>query len=202
MVSDALFHGLFWSLFSGTLIIRVLSILQVRNAGVSFAPDAQAIKHEGKTAFAIRVVAFFLLIGMLVAFAVNPAWIRRLDFPLPAAAHWIGFGLGLLGLATWAWAQVTLGRQWSAQVQLRGAHQLVTSGPYAWVRHPLYAALVGVSIAFALVTTNWLFVAFGAFAITLLPTRILREEKMMEEGVPGYEAYSAKVRYRLLPGVW
>jgi len=202
MVSDAIFHALFWSLFAGTLLIRVLSILQVLKAGERFAPDAQAIRHEGRAAFAVRIVAFFLLIGMLVAYAVNPGWMRRLDFPLPAAAHWVGFGLGLVGLATWAWAQVTLGRQWSAQVQLRGAHQLITSGPYAWVRHPLYAALVGASIAFALVTANWLFVAFGALAIGLLPNRILREEKMMKEAVAGYDAYSAKVRFRIIPGVW
>ena len=79
---------------------------------------------------------------------------------------------------------------------------LVTSGPYAWVRHPLHAALAGVSIAFALVTSNWLFVAFGVLAIGFLPGRILREEKMMKRGVRGYAAYSAKVRFRLIPGVW
>jgi protein-S-isoprenylcysteine O-methyltransferase Ste14 len=70
------------------------------------------------------------------------------------------------------------------------------------VRHPLYAALVGVSIAFALVTANWLFAGFGVLAIGFLPSRILHEEKMMKEGVPGYGEYSARVRFRLLPGVW
>ena len=62
--------------------------------------------------------------------------------------------------------------------------------------------MVGASIAFALVTANWLFVAFGALAIGLLPNRILREEKMMKEAVAGYDAYSAKVRFRIIPGVW
>jgi protein-S-isoprenylcysteine O-methyltransferase Ste14 len=202
MVGDALFHGLFWALFGGIMVIRVLSVLQVRRAGERFTPDAQAVKQEGRLAFSVRVVAFLFLIGMLVAYALNPGWMRGLDFPLPGAAHWVGFGLGLLGLATWAWAQVTLGRQWSAQVQLREEHQLVTGGPYAWVRHPLYAALVGISIAFALVTANWLFAAFGVLAIGFLPSRILHEEKMMKEGVPGYGEYSARVRFRLLPGVW
>jgi protein-S-isoprenylcysteine O-methyltransferase Ste14 len=70
------------------------------------------------------------------------------------------------------------------------------------VRHPLYSALVGISTAFALVTANWLFVAFGVLAVGLLPARILREEKMMRDGVPGDAEYAARVRFRLLPGVW
>jgi protein-S-isoprenylcysteine O-methyltransferase Ste14 len=202
MVNDALFHGLFWSLLGGIMVVRILSVLQLRRAGERFTPDAQAVKHEGRLGFSVRVVAFFFLVGMLVAYAVNPGWIRGLDFPLPGAVHWVGFGLGLFGLGMWAWSQVTLGRQWSAQVQLREEHQLVTDGPYAWVRHPLYAALVAISIAFALVTANWLFVGFGILAIGFLPSRILHEERMMKEGVPGYAEYSARVRFRLLPGVW
>jgi hypothetical protein len=67
VVKDAVFHELFWGLFAGTLVIRILSVLQVRRAGERFAPDAQAIKQEGKLAFAVRAVTFFLLIGMLAA---------------------------------------------------------------------------------------------------------------------------------------
>ena len=109
MASDALFHGLFWSLFAGPMVIRVLSVLQLRKAGEGFIPDAQAIKHEGRAPFAARVLVFFLLIGVLVAHAINPPWMRALDLPLPGSAHWVDFGLGLLGLATWVWAQATLG---------------------------------------------------------------------------------------------
>jgi len=95
-----------------------------------------------------------------------------------------------------------LGRQWSAQLQLTDGHQLIIGGPYAWVRHPIYASLIGLSIGFALVTANLFFIGFGALAIGMLVTRIPREESMMREGVAGYAEYSAKVRYRLLPGIW
>jgi len=199
---DSLFHALFWVLLAGLLAIRALSALQLRRADERFLPDAQAVRQEGSAAFVARLLAFFLLIGVLVAFAINPPWMQRLDLPLAPAAHWAGFALGLGSLVIAGWAQTLLGRQWSAQVALRADHQLIRRGPYARVRHPMYAALAGVSIALALLTANWLFVGFGLLVLTFLPVRILREEKMMLEGVPGYADYTRAVRYRLLPRIW
>jgi protein-S-isoprenylcysteine O-methyltransferase Ste14 len=199
---DALFHGLFWALLAGLLAIRALSAIQLRRSGERFLPDAQAVRQEGTAAFVARLLAFFLLIGVLVAFAINPPWMQRLDLPLAPAFRWAGFVLGLGSLVVWGWAQTLLGRQWSAQVALRAEHELIRHGPYAWIRHPLYAGLGGVSIALALVTANWLFVGFGLLVLTFLPVRILREEKMMLEGVAGYADYTRAVHYRLLPRIW
>ncbi len=202
MATDSLFHGLFWGLLGGMMAVRVLSVVQVRRSGARFTPDKQAIEQEGKVAFLVRFVGFFFLVGMLVAYAFNPPWMRALDVLIPDFARWLGFAFGLVGVSVAAWAQVTLGRQWSAQLQLTDGHRLITSGPYAWVRHPIYASLTALSIGFALVTANWFFIGFGALAIGMLFTRIPREERMMREGVAGYAEYSAKVRHRLLPGVW
>jgi protein-S-isoprenylcysteine O-methyltransferase Ste14 len=202
MTSDTLFHGLFWGLLGGLMLVRILSVAQVRHSGARFAPDRQAIEREGRTAFAVRFVGFFFLIGVLVAFALNPAWMRAMDLPIPAPARWVGFVIGLLGVAIAGWAQVTIGRQWSAQLQLTEGHRLVTSGPYAYIRHPIYAALIAVSISFALITANYLFIGFGILSIALSIDRIPREERMLREGVPGYSDYAAKVRFRVLPGIW
>ena len=202
MASDTLFRALFWGLLGGLMLVRVLSVLQVRRARARFTPDEQAIQREGRLAFAIRFGSFFILIGLLVAFAFNPAWIRALDLPLPAPARWAGFVIGLLGVATAAWAQVTIGQQWSAQLQLAEGHQLVTSGPYAHIRHPIYAALIAISIGFALITANCLFLAFGMLSVAMSIHRIPREETMMREGVSAYAAYAEKVRFRVLPGIW
>ncbi len=199
---DALFHILFWILLAGMMVIRVLSTLQLRRSGQRFVPDAKAVQQEGRLAFAARVLGFFAVIGLLVAYAVDPPWMQGLDLPLPPALRGIGFALGLGGEAVWFWAQTLLGRQWSAQVELRQSHHLIRSGPYGWVRHPLYAALGGVTIALALVTANGLFAGFAVLILFFLPVRILREEKVLLEGLPEYAAYAASVRYRLVPGIW
>ncbi len=202
MFDDALFHGLFWTLLAGMMGVRVLSLVQVRSSGGRFMPDRQAIDREGRTAFLVRSVGFFLILGLLVAYALNPPSMRALDSALPIPARWLGFAFGLVAVALAAWAQVTLGGQWSAQLQLTERHQLITSGPYARIRHPIYAALILLSIGFALITANWFFILIGEIAIIVALDRIPREERMMRDGVPGYAAYASKVRFRLLPRVW
>ena len=201
-MNDVLFHTLFWVLLAGLFVLRGLSAFQLRRTGQRFLPDSQAVRQEGTAAFVARLLAFFLLVGLLAAFAVNPPWMQRLDVPLAPVFRWIGFALGLGSLVIWGWAQTLLGRQWSAQVELRAEHELIERGPYAWVRHPLYAGLAGVSIALALVTANGLWVGFALLVLAFLPVRILREEKMMLAGVPGYADYTQAVRYRLLPRIW
>ncbi len=201
-MNEAFFHALFWILLAGMMVIRAFSSLQLRRAGAGVLPDAQAVQHEGRAAFIARVLAFFALIGMLVAYAVDPPWMRQLELPLPPLVRLAAFALGLAFQALWLWAQTLLGRQWSAQVELRQSHHLIRVGPYGWVRHPLYAALGGVSIALGLVTANWLFIGFAVLVLAFIPVRILREEKMLRSGLPDYATYAASVRYRLVPGIW
>ena len=116
---------------------------------------------------------FFVLLAFLVLYALDVPWLR-LGIPLPPWLRWAGFALGVASLAWWAWTQAALGAQWSAQLQLREEHRLVTTGPYARVRHPLYTAMVGIAIAFALVTAHWVFVAFGIVSVAGLFSRVPR----------------------------
>jgi protein-S-isoprenylcysteine O-methyltransferase Ste14 len=120
--------------------------VQVRYSGGRFTPDCQAIDRPGRAPFVVRLVGFFALVGVLIAYALDPAWIRALDWPIPDAARWVGFAFGLAGLASAGWAQVTLGCQWSVQLQLTEGHKLITQGPHSWIRHPICAAPVSLSI--------------------------------------------------------
>jgi len=54
-------------------------VVQVRHSGGCFTPDRQAIDREGRAPFVVRFVGFFALVGMLIAYALNPAWLRALD---------------------------------------------------------------------------------------------------------------------------
>jgi protein-S-isoprenylcysteine O-methyltransferase Ste14 len=198
--SETLFRALFWVLLGGVLLMRVYFSSQVRRAGERLLPDRAAIQREGRVAFGIRFVAFFVLMAFLVLYALNVPWLRWL-IPLPPWLRWLGFALGLVSLAWWIWTQVALGKHWSAQLQLREEHHLVTTGPYARVRHPLYTAMLGITTAFALVTAHWGFVIFGAFSAALLLLRVPREEQMLlDEFGPEYAAYMQRTG-RFLPRV-
>ena len=169
----------FWVLIGLLLVIRGVSSWGVRRAGERLLPDRAAVAREGKGVFIGRVAAFLLLMGWIVCYALDPPWVAGLRFPSPAWLRWLGFILGLGSLGLLAWTQVALGRQWSAQLQLRAEHHLVTTGPYARVRHPLYTAMIGLGAGFALLTANWVFALMAAVAVAGLMGRVGKEERMM-----------------------
>ena len=90
----------------------------------------------------------------------------------------------------------------SRTVEVQEGQQVVDSGLYGIVRHPMYSATVFMFLAMPLVLGSWI-----AFALMLtyplaLVKRIKNEEKVLSEGLPGYREYLEKVKYRLIPFVW
>lgn len=84
-------------------------------------------------------------------------------------------------------------------MQMQTEHHLVTTGPYARIRHPIYLALLGFLASLALVSANWCFIVVLAFSIVDLSLRMPREEQMMiGEFGEEYEDYMEKTG-RLFP---
>ncbi len=179
MSTETVFRVAFWLLLAGVLAMRIYSARKVRQAGERIMPDRAAVQREGGGLFAVRVAAGILLGIWLLIYAINPPWAGALSIALPGWLRWAGFALGLASLAFWVWTQVALGKQWSPQLQLRKQHQLVTTGPYRRIRHPLYTAMLGYGLGLALVTANWVFVALVVVMVAWLPPRVSREEQMM-----------------------
>ncbi|MFZ0534677.1 MAG: isoprenylcysteine carboxylmethyltransferase family protein [Anaerolineales bacterium] len=190
MTPESIFGVAFWILFAGVFVMRIYFTLKVRRAGERVMPDREAVEREGRGMFAVRVILGFILLGWLVLYAINPTWMRVLSVPFPDWLRWIGFALGLASLGFWSWTQVALGKEWSPQLQLRKEHHLVTTGPYARIRHPLYTAMFGYGTSLALVTANWFFIVFAIAIIAGLCTRVPKEEEMMIKGFgEEYKAY-------------
>jgi protein-S-isoprenylcysteine O-methyltransferase Ste14 len=88
------------------------------------------------------------------------------------------------------------------KVQAERGQQVIDSGPYAYVRHPMYSAVVLFFIGVALVLGSWWGVAMVPLFVVLFAVRAVIEERTLKAGLPGYAHYVARVRYRLLPGLW
>ena len=191
MTQQILFCIAFLILLAGLLSMRFYFMYKVRRSGGRLTPDKGAVEREGgRGIFIIRVIVFLLLIILLVMYITGMAWIDIFFFPLPAWLRWLGFGLGLLSLTFWTWTQAALDTRWSAQLQLRKEHTLITSGPYARIRHPLYAAMFAWAIALALLTANWIFVAITVLTIAGTLARVPKEEQMMLDSFGDeYRAY-------------
>jgi protein-S-isoprenylcysteine O-methyltransferase Ste14 len=191
MTSDTVFRLAFFFLLFALLAMRVYFMVKVRRSGGRIMPDEQAVKREGgRVVLVFRIVMFFALIAFLVMYLAGAAWIDAFSFNLPAWLRWLGFILGLLSVVFWTWTQIHLDRQWSAQLQLAQNHHLVTTGPYAYIRHPLYLAMIGWSVSVLLLTANWIFAAICVLSIVGVMWRVPKEERMMIEAFGDeYKAY-------------
>jgi protein-S-isoprenylcysteine O-methyltransferase Ste14 len=90
----------------------------------------------------------------------------------------------------------------SATIRIMREQRVISTGPYAVVRHPMYAGGVLVNFMLPMALGSWwaLWASFLWLAAVIL--RVLDEEKLLREGLAGYEDYCGRVRDRLVPGVW
>ena len=89
-----------------------------------------------------------------------------------------------------------------AKVQEERGQSVVSTGPYRYVRHPMYASTFLFFPGSALLLGSWWGLMFCTVLLGLLVWRIPLEERMLENGLDGYDEYARKVRYRLIPRVW
>lgn len=140
---------------------------------------------------------------VLVAAAIGLALGDVASLPAPRLVFWAGLGVLLAGVAIRQWSHRTLGRFHQALVTIRDDHQLVSDGPYRWVRHPMYAGSAVAFLGVGLVLGTWPGLAI-VFAGTLpaMLRRIHIEERALQSDLGAeYQAYAA-TRSRLIPHIW
>lgn len=172
-----------WFVFAGTFLLRK-------------KPDAGKDAEKAPKSWigiGLQGVAF----GLVWALRRTPGFSPFVDDQF---ALNVGFQMaGVLLAAGSVWmansAIRELGRQWSFQARLIEGHQLITSGVYGFVRHPIYAAMLGMLIATAFALSHWL-VALVAVPVFLIGTKIrtVSEEKLLRGVFPDdYRDYAARV---------
>jgi len=138
----------------------------------------------------------FVIIGALLLIFPHPPlhWLGQRFIPPGIAAYALGLAMVAAGLGFAVWARIYLGRNWSGTVTVKQDHELIRSGPYGLVRHPIYSGLLFALLGTAIAIGEWrgLF-AFAAIAIGFL-LKINIEERFMGEtfGVQ-YARYRAEV---------
>lgn len=176
----------------GIAIIRIVYRWRVRTTLVA----------QSRVTMLERVLLSQLVIGMLgipLLSAFTP-WLDFADVRLPAWAGWLG--VLLFAWALWVlWsAHAALGRNWSDSLEVRQDHQLITTGPYAYIRHPMYAFGWLWCMAQILLLQNWIAAASSIASYMLFYVlRVPAEEEMMRDRFG--EVYGAHMQRtgRILP---
>ncbi|WGS23060.1 MULTISPECIES: isoprenylcysteine carboxylmethyltransferase family protein [unclassified Bradyrhizobium] len=88
------------------------------------------------------------------------------------------------------------------KVQAERDHRVISTGPYALVRHPMYASIMLFFIGVPLMLASWWGLAFVPVFFLMFAVRTRIEERTLAAGLPGYADYATRVRYRLVPGLW
>lgn len=146
------------------------------------------------------------LASALFGLAIFPAFYVATGIPeaadYPASAWAVAVGVVLFGAALWVFhrSHKELGRNWSITLEIRQQHELVSGGPYAFIRHPMYTSFLLMGLGQAFLLSNWLvgLAGLAGFA-TLFFLRVDKEERMMEEIFgPQYRAYMERTK-RIIP---
>jgi protein-S-isoprenylcysteine O-methyltransferase Ste14 len=88
------------------------------------------------------------------------------------------------------------------KLQTERAQHVISTGPYAYVRHPMYSGMILFFVGVPLLLGSWWGLAMAPVFLALFAVRIRIEERTLRDGLPGYTDYAARVRFRILPGLW
>jgi protein-S-isoprenylcysteine O-methyltransferase Ste14 len=174
------------------LAIWLISALTTKRAVKRFSGPSRTVQ------VVLMFVAYFLLFDPQTAVGfLDWRFISRSD-----ASTWTGIGMTLAGLLFAVWARIFIGRNWSSAITVKQDHQLIRTGPYAIVRHPIYAgllvAILGTAIAIDEVRG---LIAVALATVSFWMKSQVEERFMTEQFGAEYASYKRDVK-ALVPFIW
>lgn len=148
---------------------------------IAASDTKQAARRESLTSRATHVIPLFVAAFLLAAASRHAppdwaAWLFQQIIPRSPAGYWIGVAVLAMGLGFSVWARLELGRNWSSTVTVKQDHELIRTGPYRFVRHPIYTGIlfgfVGTAIALGQVR--------GLISVALVLFAFLRKLRLEE----------------------
>ncbi len=149
----------------------------------------------------LLAVVMMLCIAMFVVAGLDAVRYRTSHMPLwlevlGAAGIALGIYIFHIVMRTNSYATAVV------RIQDERGHQVISTGPYAFVRHPMYSGAILYFLGIALLLGSWYAVAIAVVLVALFGLRAVWEEKTLIDELPGYATYAQRVRYRLIPGIW
>jgi protein-S-isoprenylcysteine O-methyltransferase Ste14 len=192
-----------WIFFSLLIAASIPDTLYLRRVN----PDviaARVNRHKGTKRWDLLLGAIFILPTMLAIPIVAALDDGRFHwFPVPWWVCVLGYSLLVTGMVGVTWAEaVNKFFEPSVRIQTDRGHRVIDSGPYAIVRHPGYVSGFLVFIGMPLSLGSLWALIPAVLVCLVLVVRTIWEDQTLRHELIGYEEYTQRVRYRLIPGVW
>jgi protein-S-isoprenylcysteine O-methyltransferase Ste14 len=150
-----------------------------------------------------------LLFPLLLVFSI--AWLVSMAFDA-VRFHWSQVpellqGIGVI-ILLWSFSLLFLTFRENSylstvvRIQEERGQKVISTGPYHYVRHPMYAAILIFVVGTSMLLGSWYGILVGLVFMVLLARRAVLEERALQQELPGYTVYMQQVKYRLIPFVW
>jgi len=153
-----------------------------------------AVRRESLPSRLSHIVPLMIALYLFWGPRLLHSFLAERFLPYTEWAFWFGVFLTACGMLFTVWGRLRLGRNWSGTVTIKQGHELVTRGPYAIVRHPIYTGLLLAMLGSAIALGEWRGVLALALATTAFWIKLRVEERWMREQFgEAYAAYARRV---------
>jgi protein-S-isoprenylcysteine O-methyltransferase Ste14 len=187
-----------WALIAGLLGLGLYAIAVIGPGLASERLRPGSAGLDDRLLLGMRLLALVALV-----FGVVDGERHHWSAPMPAALRIAGVALYLAGVAI-ALQAMAHNQFFSPKIRIQDdrGHHVIDSGPYAVVRHPGYVGMVFCCAALPFAFGSWWTCALMGPCVLFFLRRVGVEDRFLHDSLPGYRDYAARVRSRLVPGVW
>jgi protein-S-isoprenylcysteine O-methyltransferase Ste14 len=189
-------------IFLGSYVLAILTLgvwaMRQNPAVVNERGKTQNMKAWDKILMTLYSVMIFVLLAVAGLDVGRFGWSM-----MPIAVQIAGYVALLMAMAVTYWAMaVNPFLSTVVRIQDDRGHYAVASGPYRYVRHPMYAMMFFMYSGIALELGSWWALIPAAVIVVIFVIRTALEDRTLQAELPGYAEYAQRTRYRLVPGVW
>jgi protein-S-isoprenylcysteine O-methyltransferase Ste14 len=180
-----------------TLLAQLTVIILIPQAGRGSGKGKALVKRQQLALVIIQVISLALVICAPFCDRREIALVGSSD-----SIRFIGLALYAIGMFMMHWAEAVLGKQFSVDITIQEGHELITSGPFRYLRHPRYLGIIAFSIGIALVFRSILGLSLAGLLVVVLIWRIHDEETLMRQQFGlDWKQYAGRT-WRLVPFVY
>lgn len=184
------------------VLLTALAVSAYHRALARLGGETVARRREGWLFLVLRGLMALAFFGGILAHAVKPDWMAWASFDVPQTLRWLGLVVAALTVLAVHWVLSALGPNVTETVLTKERHDLVTEGPYRWVRHPLYTSGLTLLVALGLMAGCWFVLLATVLAFALLRALVVprEEQALLAKFGERYQTYMSRTG-RLWPKV-